>query len=70
MYEQAERDFFFTNNWLPVTQLFREDRSGAQKVKRLLAGLFDPDQSHPPLVVIELSMKQATQTVGSLDTLR
>jgi hypothetical protein len=55
--------------WFPVTQLFREDRSGAQKVERLLAGLFDPDQAQRPLVVIDLSVEQATQTTGSLNAL-
>ncbi len=69
MYDQADRNFFFTNYWLPVTQLFREDRQGAQKVERLLAALFDPDQAQRPLVVIDLSAEQATQTTGSLNTL-
>jgi DNA helicase HerA-like ATPase len=69
MYEQAERDFFFTNYWLPVTQLFREDRSGALKVERLLAGLFDPEKAQRPLIVVDLSVEQATQTTGSLNTL-
>lgn len=69
MYDQADRNFFFTNYWLPVTQLFREDRQGAQKVERLLAGLFDPDQTQRPLVVIDLSVEQVTQTTGSLNTL-
>ncbi len=68
MYDQADRNFFFTNYWLPVTQLFREDRQGAQKVERLLAGLFDPDQTQRPLVVIDLSVEQATQP-ASLNTL-
>ncbi|HIK53954.1 MAG TPA: ATP-binding protein [Synechococcales cyanobacterium M55_K2018_004] len=69
MYDQADRNFFFTNYWLPVTQLFREDRQGAQKVERLLAALFNPDQAQRPLVVIDLSAEQATQTTGSLNTL-
>jgi hypothetical protein len=69
MYDQADRDFFFTNYWLPVTQLFREDRPEAQKVEQLLAGLFDPDQDQRPLVVIDLSVEQATQTTASLNTL-
>ena len=68
-YEQADRNFFFNNYWLPVTQLFREDRPGAQKVERLLAGLFDPNQSQRPLVVIDLSVEQATQITGSLNAL-
>jgi len=65
MYGQADPNLFFTNYWLPVTQLFREDRSGAQKVERLLAGLFDPDQVQRPLVVIDLSVEQAAQTLGN-----
>jgi DNA helicase HerA-like ATPase len=69
MYDQADRNFFFNNYWLPVTQLFREDRPGAQKVEQLLAGLFDPEQSQRPLVVIDLSVEQATQTTGSLNAL-
>ncbi len=69
MYDQADRNFFFTHYWLPVAQLFREDRQGAQKVERLLAGLFDPDQAQRPLVVIDLSVEQATQTTGSSKTL-
>lgn len=69
MYDQADRNFFFTNYWLPVTQLFREDRPGAQKVERLLAGLFEPDRTQRPLVVIDLSVEQVTQTTGNLNTL-
>lgn len=64
VYDQADRDFFFTNYWLPVTQLFREDRPGAQKVERLLDSLFTPNRAQRPLVVIDLSMEQATQTAG------
>ncbi len=69
MYDQADRNFFFTNYWLPVTQLFREDRQGAQKVERLLASLFDLNQAQRPLVVIDLSVEQATYTPGRLNTL-
>jgi hypothetical protein len=69
MYRQTNPDFFFTNYWLPVTQLFREDRSGAQKVERLLSGLFAPDQAQRPLVVIDLSEEQVTQVTESLGPL-
>lgn len=70
MYDQADRNVFFADYWLPVTALFREDRHGAQKVERLLASLFDPDhnQTQRPLIVIDLSMEQATHTSGSLNT--
>jgi len=64
----TNRDDLFRTVWLPVTQLFREDRQGAQKVERLLADLFNPDQTQRPLIVIDLSVEQATQT-ASLNTL-
>lgn len=69
MYDQADRDLFFTNYWLPVTQLFREDRPGAQKVEHLLTRLFAPDQDQRSLVIIDLSGEQATQATGSLNAL-
>jgi len=69
MYDQADRNFFFINYWLPVTQLFREDRQEAQKVERLLASLFDPNQAQRPLVVIDLSMEQAAQGTNSMNAL-
>ncbi len=64
----TDQNDLYRTVWLPVTELFREDRRGAQKVERLLAGLFDPDQTQRPLVVIDLSVEQATQT-ASLNTL-
>jgi len=69
MYDQANPGFFFASYWLPVAQLFREDRPGAQKVERLLADLFNPDQDRRPLVVIDLSVEQATQATDSLGPL-
>ncbi len=55
--------------WLPVTQLFREDRSGAQEVERLLDDLLNPNQDQRPLVVVDLSVKQTAQTTASLNRL-
>ncbi|KPL83072.1 ATPase [Thermanaerothrix daxensis] len=51
--------------WLPVTQLFREDRPGAKRVERLLASLFDLAQAQRPLIVIDLSVEQMSQTSHS-----
>jgi len=65
MYQQADSSFFYTEYWLPVTQLFREDRPGARKVEQLLYGLFDPNQDQRPLVVIDLSVEEATQQPGT-----
>lgn len=66
LYSQADKDFFFQRYWLPVTRLFREDRPKARKVESLLTGLFSLDQERRPLVVIDLSVEQATQTTNSL----
>lgn len=66
---EANPDEIFRDIWLPVTQLFRKDRPGAQKVEQLLAHLFAPDQDQRPLVVIDLSVEQVTHTTGSSNTL-
>jgi len=65
----TDQDDLYRTVWLPVTELFREDRPGAQKVERLLARLFAPDQTQRPLVVIDLSVEQATYITGSSNTL-
>jgi len=65
MYEQADRNFFYSAYWLPVTQLFREDRPRAQKIERLLYSLFDPSQKRRPLVVVDLSVEQAVQRASN-----
>jgi hypothetical protein len=59
MYSEAKPDDFFNQYWLPVTQLFREDRKNARKVEALLWGLFDPNKNSRSLVVIDLSIEQA-----------
>ncbi len=66
---ETDRDDLYRTVWLPVTQLFREDRQGAQKVEWLLADLFNPEQMQRPLVVIDLSVEQASRTTGSLNVL-
>lgn len=65
----TDQNDLYRTVWLPVTELFREDRSGAQKVEQLLTRLFAPNQAQRSLVVIDLSVEQATQTTGSLNTL-
>jgi hypothetical protein len=69
MYNQADPNFFFASYWLPVTQLFREDRRDAKKVEQLLTNMFDPDQTRRPLVVIDLSIEQATQAANNINAL-
>ena len=67
MYEQAPKDEFFTKYWLPVTQLFREDRPKSQKVESLLKKIFHSDQEKRPLVVIDLSGEGADHTLERTD---
>lgn len=69
MHDHADRNFFYTAYWLPVTQLFREDRAGAQKVEGLLYGLFDPSQERRHLVVVDLSVEQIAQGAGDVNAL-
>jgi len=70
MYEEANAGHFYTAYWLPVTQLFREDRRGALKVEHILFSLFDLERDCRPLVVIDLSKEQATRAgPGGISTL-
>ncbi|MDW8145089.1 MAG: DUF87 domain-containing protein [Roseiflexaceae bacterium] len=66
---ETDQNDLYRRVWLPVTELFREDRQGAQTVKGLLASLFNLDKKQRPLVVIDLSVEQATQTTGDVDAL-
>lgn len=59
MYLEAKPDLFYNDYWLPITQLFRQDRKGARKVEALLQGLFDSETDWRPLVVVDLSIEQA-----------
>ncbi|MDP2662440.1 MAG: DUF87 domain-containing protein, partial [Dehalococcoidia bacterium] len=62
MYEQAEQNLFYSDYWLPVSQLFREDRAGAQKVESILRNLLESDQQQQrPVVVVDLSVEQSDQ---------
>lgn len=67
MYEKANVDDFFTKYWLPVTQLFREYRPGAQKIESLLKEIFHLDQERRPLVVIDLSGEGADHALEKTD---
>ncbi|MBI3243259.1 MAG: ATP-binding protein [Chloroflexi bacterium] len=63
--QEADPDEIYRTIWLPVAQLFREDRKSARKVEALLRGLFDPEKDRRPLVVIDLSIEQAISLGGS-----
>ncbi len=58
MYQSASKNEFYTRYWLPVAQLFREDRPEARKVDDLLYRLLRPEEGNRPLVVIDLSAEQ------------
>jgi ABC-type oligopeptide transport system ATPase subunit len=58
----------YKDAWLPVAQLFREDRTGARKVESVLHGLFNLDNPHRPLVVVDLSAEQALEGVPQNDS--
>ena len=57
--KEANPDEIYQTAWLPIAELFREDRRGAQKIESLLRGLFNPDQYRRPLAVIDLSIEQS-----------
>lgn len=59
MYDQADRDLFYNSYWLPVAQLFREDRKGARKVETVLRALFDLQSQPRPVGVMDLSAERA-----------
>ncbi|MBI2861321.1 MAG: ATP-binding protein, partial [Chloroflexi bacterium] len=61
MYEEADPNFFYTAYWLPVTQLFREDRPSARTAESILFGLLNPDSAQRPLSVMDLSVEQTAQ---------
>lgn len=62
MYLEARADQFYQSYWLPVAQLFREDRDKAVKVEAILNDLFRLDQPQRPLVVIDLSAETALRS--------
>ena len=55
----ADKNEFYNDYWKPVTELFHEDRSGAQTVESALYSLLNPDNPQRPLLVIDLSKEQA-----------
>ncbi|MGQ9627647.1 MAG: ATP-binding protein [Anaerolineae bacterium] len=61
VYEEADQAHFYNAYWKPVAELFREDRSGAQKVESILFKLFNPEQDRRPLVIIDLSAEQVAE---------
>lgn len=56
---EADQEDFYREYWLPVAQLFREDREGAKTIERALAGLLDLQSGVRPVLVVDLSREQA-----------
>jgi len=59
---EVDQDDLYQRVWLPVAQLFREDRRGARKVESILFGLFNLESNRRPLVVVDLSRERATRS--------
>lgn len=60
--QDANPDAFYRDYWLPVTELFREDRPKARPVDKALEWLLGPDGANRearPVLVVDLSREQA-----------
>ena len=57
--EEASPDEFYRDHWMPVTELFREEREQARTVNSALAWLLNPEAAKRPILVIDLSKEQA-----------
>lgn len=68
MKEIDQEDLYLTA-WLPVAQLFREDRKDARKVERVLYDLFDLESVQRPLVVVDLSVESALESKSAVQPL-
>jgi len=61
VYQEANQNEFFSNYWVPITELFRKDRRGAVSVDSLIQQTFNLDSERRPVVVIDLSREMATE---------
>jgi hypothetical protein len=57
--KDAEADTFYDQHWVPVAQLFREDRTNARTVNKALSWLLETNNGKRPILVINLSKDQA-----------
>lgn len=58
--EESAADEFYREYWLPVTELFREDRERARSVEKALSWLLKPDEENRPILVVNLSKEQTS----------
>lgn len=57
--QDADPEEFYGQHWVPVAELFREDRKGAKSVDSALRWLLATDKPTRPILVIDLSREQA-----------
>lgn len=57
--QNANADEFYNDFWLPVANLFSENREGAKKVEAALNWLINPSTAKRPILVIDLSKEKA-----------
>ena len=57
--QDADPEEFYDQHWVPVAELFREDREDAQSVDKALRWLLATDGPTRPVLVIDLSREQA-----------
>lgn len=65
VYKKANRDEFYKNFWLPVTELFKKDRPNAVSVDELIKETFKMQEVNlfgiqRPVVIVDLSKEMAT----------
>ncbi len=58
--EESAADDFYQDYWLPVAELFKEDRKNARSVKKALSWLLNPDEENRPILVVNLSKEQTS----------
>lgn len=57
--QSADPEIFYTEYWLPVANLFSEERQNARKIEDALRWLINPDNKARPVLVIDLSKEEA-----------
>jgi len=55
---EADPDDFYTNYWIPLCELFKEDRKDARTIEKALEWLLNQEQESRPILIIDLSKEQ------------
>jgi hypothetical protein len=58
--DQNSIDEIYEQIWLPITQLFRQDREGAIAIEDIINTAYDTNQPNRPMVIIDLSGERPT----------